>query len=63
MYSNPRVLNPSVTATTTLFTSARGIVSPLRNDKGTGAEIRVAIVFGIATEFALVSYWLIVPCP
>ena len=35
------------TATTTLFTSARGIVSPLRNDKGTGAEMHAAIVSGI----------------
>ena len=30
VYSNPRVLNPSVMATTALFTSARGRVSPLK---------------------------------
>ena len=31
----------------------------LKNGKGTGAEMRPAIVSGIVTGDALVSYWLI----
>ena len=34
-----------------------------RNGKKTGAEMRPAIVSGIVTRDALVSYWPIFPCP
>ena len=34
-----------------------------RKEKGTGAEIRLAIVSGIVTGKASVSYWPIIPCP
>ena len=33
--------------------------SPLWNEKGTGVEMLLAIISGIVTYDALVSYWLI----
>ena len=38
-------------------------IRPFRNEKGTEAEMRPAIVSGIVTGDTTVSYWPVFPCP